>query len=356
MNGATHNALPFASFPVASELVAAGLEPRSVQFERDREGRPCARVRATDGSQRVLRLDADDSDRWTEVDPSCDEDLPLARELETAVRSWIGDATARIDVVAYRPGRRIVVGVATGERTFYVKGLRRSHARRLAAVVETLRRLDVAPHLALPVESDVRRGAFLFEEAVGPSLHQAGRDGAAFDPRGIVHMLDRFAAVPAEMVSDLPERTWHDERRSTLTLLERGRDVVPEVDRLTDVIAALDPPDEEDPVSLVHGDLHDKQIRLGSMRLIDFDTVACGSRWIDRVNLLEHVDLRVRQGLWSQSWATPWRHALAVPSTPCTRSLRTLVRARLAGVYALRPAWRTVSEELVSLVLERRSS
>lgn len=355
----TRSTSPYANFTSAVDLHAARIDPRSVQFERDRDGAPCARTRRDDGAQIVFRASPEDPTRWAAVDPGTDGSLRLARTLDTSVGSLLASHLDHIDrtvVIAYRPSRRIVVAVHGRRdghaRTFYVKGLRRSAARRLAGPIEALEGTSASTHLALPIDSRPDLGAFLFEDAAGHSLHDAGRRRVETQTGGVVALLDSFTLHRDDT---LPLRTWEDERRSALTLLARAIEHVTAVDRLIDLVGALDAPEDDGDLALVHGDLHDKQIRLGSMQVIDCDTVGRGSPWIDRVNLLEHVDLRVRQGLWSEAWASPWRKALAVPSTPTTTSLRTLVRARLTAVYALRPAWSAVAAELLSLTLDRRS-
>lgn len=101
--------------------------------------------------------------------------------------------------------------------------------------------------------------------------------------------------------------------------------------------------------SVIHRDLHDKQLLLpvgvDSARagLIDVDTLARGDRAIDIANLLVHIDLRRLQGHLSgpraSAAAEALRSGLGADDATWARvpAYARAARLRLAGVYAVRP-------------------
>ena len=116
----------------------------------------------------------------------------------------------------------------------------------------------------------------------------------------------------------------------------------------------------DDPVlGVLHRDLHDKQLLLddaGTVGMIDVDTLAVGERALDVANLLVHLELRQAQGLLApelaQAARAGFRSGLGTAVLPVSRvgAYTRATRLRLAGVYAFRPRWRAVAQQLLRQV------
>lgn len=106
---------------------------------------------------------------------------------------------------------------------------------------------------------------------------------------------------------------------------------------------------------LVHRDLHDKQLLLAgdAVGMLDFDLAATGEAALDLANLAVHLELRARQGRCPVERAAGcaaalidgYRPSIAVRRRIAAYQLAT--RARLACVYAFRPAHRHAGAALL---------
>ena len=256
-----------------------------------------------------------------------------------------------IDVVAYRPRRRLMARVRCGDRQLWLKLLTRSGYRRFRPRFDALSKRASTSPLVLPTRSDDKHAALVFDHVAGPSLldwlartAEARTDGEELATE-LEAALGALAMIPC---ADLPERSLEDERKACLTMLQRGSLLRPSLAELGEAIQGLALPNARTD-EFVHGDLHDKQILLppDDVAVIDCDMAARGDARLDRVNLVEHLRLRELQDLSPQRSGE--LAALLCASFGLDASvdaIRALVRARLAGVYALRPKWWRVSERL----------
>lgn len=277
-----------------------------------------------------------------------------ARQREVIVAA-LCDRLTSVEVVAHRPGRRIVLRLE-GQRSgrsvcFYLKGMRQASWNRTARAVEGARAAALHDIVALPCATFEALHACAFEAIDGACLHRIGRAGGIARIGFVTTLLARFAAADGAAAQVLAPRTFEDERRSTLAMLERGCAHVGQLDRLHEQVRAWELPVSAPSDGFVHGDLHDKQIFAPAARVIDLDGAGWGSPWIDRANLLEHVHLRVLQGVWTRAWSASLVDVLALsPAPPAFVTARRLARARLAGVYAQRPAWLDLARTLANSV------
>lgn len=203
---------------------------------------------------------------------------------------------------------------------------------------------------------DVRQGVLVWSPLPGRTLHQLARSGASgaswrWGWRRTGWVLRALHASPAPGVA--PVRDVRDEHRAAerLVLAARALGLLP-----PGADVPLPAPGSA-PVVTLHGDLHDKQVVLGALGmgsavgLLDLDGVSVGEAAIDVANLLVHLELRTLQGLPEEA-AVVARGALldgfgpddAVLSRVC--SLLDVLRLRLAGLYAFRPASRAVARAL----------
>ncbi len=120
-------------------------------------------------------------------------------------------------------------------------------------------------------------------------------------------------------------------------------------------LAGLVPPTSS---SLIHRDLHDKQILVdddGVVGLLDLDTLAIGDPALDVANLLAHLELRVLQGQGSLDGARVAADAFLEGYRPAPELMERVVtyvatsRLRLACVYAFRPRWADLAGRLLGV-------
>ncbi|MEF3122442.1 hypothetical protein [Kocuria flava] len=271
------------------------------------------------------------------------------------------------ELVVHRLGRRAVV--AAPER--YVKLLARGRAPRAAELSERVRVLGAAAGLAVP--RVLRAGEHALELAVlpGRSLHALGAEG----PRGAVDaawaawaaVWPRLArALPAPGL--LPEHTAEDEAR-TLARWAAHLDAFPGLldappgavsalaVRLGQRLTGLPAPRRDRAV--LHRDLHDQQLLFDGERIgaLDLDTAAVGEPTLDLANLAVHLDLRHAQGLLGPERHAAGRAAVAAVADELAVDPARLAvhadatRLRLACVYAFRPRWRPLAQQLLDAAL-----
>lgn len=298
---------------------------------------------------------------WRWLNPADDEALPGRAVMTDArlVRQVTGLDEAHVEVVSYRMGRRAtvrVVGYAGDERCVrYVKLLRKKTMRRALRTYGLLAQIDgdvlVNPNEALP-----ELGLLVFDEVEGRSLHEVlwSADGESLPDLAdqVRTLCDRLTGIPIPAQDEvLPCRGLESEKKSALDMLGAGGRVRPELARLSRVVQEMDLPSEaSDPSRFMHADLHDKQIFATSdgLKVIDCEGSARGPAIVDRTNLVEHVRLRGFQGAqFGHEAAAVLQPVLGLErDDPGVRALTALTRARLAGVYALRPWWWWLSRDL----------
>ena len=291
-----------------------------------------------------------------EVEPAHDQVLPGAAMLElralSAALGWPLGRGGSLLLVRYRPEVRAVarVDLGAGRRPFFVKLLTRRAFRRALARIEQLPVGATALRLQLPLQWSEENCALVFATAPGAGLHGMLRAGRVPDVDLVDRAMRALAALPS---TGLPHRTVEDERYSALKMIHRGMTFTPELGELHARVQRATLP-RWDEAGLLHADLHDKQIFVTAdeLHLIDLEGMSAGDPRLDRVNLLEHLRLRSLQ--WSRcpadaQLAAPLgrRWGLA-PDDPDSAVIRGLVRARLAGVYGLRPLHTAIARRLAA--------
>ncbi|MGX5356828.1 hypothetical protein [Kocuria sp. KH4] len=270
-------------------------------------------------------------------------------------------------VVVHRHGRRAVV--AAPDR--FVKVLARGRAGQVAELSGRLHGLGTAAGLAVPEVLDRTGHRVDFSVLPGRSLHELGAAGAADAYRAAwaqwaQRWPDLAAAGPG--AGSLPRHTAEDEARTLARwaghldafpgLLEAPRGAVAALaHRLGEELTAA--PAGRRGRAVLHRDLHDKQLLFDGARLglLDFDTAALGEPELDLANLSVHLELRAAQGLLDAPLRAAGQEAVAVvagrlgaePGRLAVHADAT--RLRLACVYAFRPRWRALAQELLDALL-----
>lgn len=313
-----------------------------------------------------LWLDLDDDTAWYRVDadasgvrvvrrePFDDDRLPLARSLARRRGEPL------LEVLAWRPGRRIVVVDSDSETTVVRKGHRPSRfeaavARHEAAIalnangafkVPALRGVDsatasVALELVIGLEPRLAREHASDFVAIGA--------GVAAMQRGVLD--ERFGVHAPKDELGVVDGAHGRLARACGTTLEGW-------DRVRTRLGELAPRRAPAPVPC-HRDLHDRQFLFGEFgpALLDFDSLCLADAALDPANLLAHFALRRLQGLADSDGVRVCSEALIDGLAPHgdtsffgrLRFYQATALLRLAAVYAVRPRWSHLGRDLVRL-------
>lgn len=259
-------------------------------------------------------------------------------------------------LVVHRPERRAVVRHTDGGETTYVKVMRPGRTGELirhAALVAA--QASGAFRTPRPCACDDGRGIIVWDELTGRSLFTLGAASEAAEGwqsagRALARLHD--GAVPG-----LQTHRARDEAALVQRWLSQAAafGLLPDVDTAQSLAPLLDDPPA--PLGLLHRDLHDKQLvhQPGTpIGLLDVDTLAVGERALDLANLLVHVELRARQSRLGTAAARTACEAFLQAYRPDASTRRRLdayavaSRLRLAAVYAFRPRWRAVAQDLLT--------
>lgn len=193
----------------------------------------------------------------------------------------------RLDLRAYRAGRRAVVEVQAPRRRLFLKVLR---PKRVHDLHDRHRMLAAA---GVPVPRSLGctdQGLLVLDALPGTPLRTRLREGGTPmpDARAVLDLLDRLPAA----VSELPRRpSWTD---SVAHYAEVTAAALPsEAERCRQLAAAVVARTFGSPATTPsHGDLYETQLLLDGARisgLLDVDTVGPGRRSDDLACLLAHV-------------------------------------------------------------------
>lgn len=317
---------------------------------RDDLGTAAALLRPEVGSPRNFEL-VDGAARELQL---VDDDLPAARlaadptAFATALAPHLGSVQHPV-LVAWRPRRRAVVRVLCDGETWFVKLLDRKTWKRAQVVFAGIERADAPLALAAPKALLPDLCGYAVPAVVGTSLREHLARGRTID----WPLVDAATAALArtKCKAPLPRLDFAEARDAAVKMLRKAVAVAPRLEGFADLIAQLPtlPPRRE---GLVHGDYHDKQLFLadGTASLIDLEGLSHGDADFDLVNLSEHLRLRALQ----QNGCDDGTSEAMLDRVDFPRELRMpwqlCVRARLCGVYAMRPRWAHLTDVLLSEV------
>lgn len=330
---------------VAGQWFAHEDRARTV-FEQTRRATPGHGVHLLDGSRVLLQPGG------------ADRRLPSLRDLASEPGATL---------VAHRPEHRGVVRRAADSRaTTYTKVVR---AKRFVRVLRGAR-LTV-PGVAVPrvLAANEDAATITLAELPGCTLFELLGDSQASDAQVVTagRAVGRALAKLHEVVPppDVPSHDADAELGVTGRWVElaTGHDLLKHLPVPADrLLASLREQlgGRACRATLLHRDLHDKQLLLGDdqVGLLDFDLAAVGEPGVDLANLLVHLRLRALQGRCSVDRAGTCAAAVLDGYSPDTAlrhrldAYRVVTAVRLACVYAFRPAHAHVGaallEELMS--------
>jgi hypothetical protein len=323
---------------------------------RDEKGEATALQRQAGHPPRVFAWRAD---RLVELHATEDQKIPAAYLIgdQAALAAALPAELARFvacDLVAWRPRRRAVLRLTLPEaEPVYLKFLDKKMWSRAENALSGLRAAPGPLQLALPWLMLPELCGYAARSASGESLHGLLSAGRGPD----WHLVDEAIASLARawVPEGLPRHDFAAARHSAVTMLQRAGSVAPRCAAIAEQVAEVAPPSTAQE-GCVHGDFHDKQlfVTATSAWLIDLEGVGTGDPNFDLVNLSEQLRLRSLQhsdeddGSGAELLA---RHAERSGLGPADlRRWQTVVRARLVGVYAMRPRWQTVVDRLFAEV------
>ncbi len=268
------------------------------------------------------------------------------------------------ELVVHRPERRAVVRLRRGGSTTYRKVTRPGRRAHLPGGVEL-----GAVRVPAIVTHDVATGILELAELPGRSLHELlgdvevseGEIVTAFRAAGEALAVLHAAEPGSGLARHDVVAEWEVAERWVAHALGHGvvhADAVGPAAALADLRTRLDRREGKVRTTLVHRDLHDKQMLVADgdeVGVLDLDTLALGDPALDLANLLVHLELRVLQGWCDPGRATAAASALLEGYRP-PRSLRdgldayaAATRLRLACLYSFRPRWRSLAVRLLSV-------
>ncbi len=275
------------------------------------------------------------------LDPACDARLPgVAMLTDGSLNDRLDNETRSCVTVAYRPGRRLVARVQLSSgANVYVKFIRPNAFRRALSVLDQLP-VDGLIAFARPTVIWPEANAFATAECPGQALWQR------HELHTMVHARPPLAALAALEAAALPRHDADSEREATLRLLHKASVVSPAVRDLKELVseATFEPTTQE---GFLHRDLHEKQIFVseGRWTLIDWEGASLGDTRCDAINLEEHFRLRTLRPD-SRAAGPPYDRPPHHRPPHDQIAWRGMVRARLAAVYARRPQWKWLCEQL----------
>lgn len=326
------------------------------------------RVDVRDDGGLVLTVEEHGVQRWfaatagvlMEVHPQDELELPLCRAVQGEI------ASGELEVLAWRPARRIVLIDRRNGRPRILKGYREARSARPARTYEALEAgLGPRPEVRVPrlVEHTERSACLEFEYIEGESLRIQHADEDSFGAVG--RFLADLSKIPAGKLKPFGP----DQELEVLDVLRRrvlSVRLEPEgwSEARTRLVAAF----EDSPTAELlpaHRDLHDGQLSSHERRvaLLDFDLACLAEPTLDLANLSAHMQLRVLQGIGgaSQRGADMCAKALVegrgLPDGPEFLARLRLYQAstflRLALLYSIRPRWARLTPTLIAFA--RRS-
>jgi hypothetical protein len=223
-----------------------------------------------------------------------------------------------------------------GDETVYVKLLDKKTWKRAKAALERMQSIEAPLRFALPSALAPDLCAYVASGVSGTALHDTLAAGQSPSWR-IVDRAVRALACAA-CPDDLPRHDFASARDAAVKMLTKARNVDPRCAEIAERVAKLAGP-RQSHEGFVHGDLHDKQLFLdGSIAwLIDLEGAGRGDANFDLVNLAEHLRLRALQRTGKDDGlcdAMLDRFAIA---REVRMAWSACIRARLFGVYAMRP-------------------
>lgn len=312
---------------------------------------PLAMWRSAGEPPRAFVLDGDAA---KELLPEDDPDLPAAKRfakksrMQRALEPALGEVTEP-KLIAWRPGKRAVVRVQRGTATLFVKFLDKKTYRRAAATFAAMP-APVGPMVFAKASTMIDgECAYVAEAAEGVCL----RDLLSRGETPPWELLDRaIRALRATPVHDaMSTIDFHAALDAGVRMLRKGAVLMPELAERADRLACIAAPSTVRE-GFVHGDFHDRQLFFTRDRatLIDLETIGRGDAHFDVVNMAEQLRLRALQQTGADDGmcdALLDRHEVVAD---VRARFGVAVRARLCGVYALRPKWSALTQRLLGEV------
>lgn len=305
------------------------------------------------------------SGRFELIAPSGDRQLPALAEVAP-----LGE------VVVHRAHRRAVV--RAGDR--YIKVFRSDHAAEASARHVRMSTILDPENFRVPELLAFIPDGFAIAALAGRSLFELGMDPDVSDPAveaawrnwsdaWVRQHARAVARGPGTAMEALPPRPAAVQVAILQRMVDRwllhAREIpAARVQRETVQAAALDVSRRlldaaPDPLVFSHGDLHDKQIFAGAaggpVGLLDFDEAGRAEAAADIANLAVHLELRRRQGrLTAQRYRAAHGHVIAAARELHVAPTRfaayaDATRLRLACLYAFRPQWAFLAEDLLTV-------
>lgn len=345
-------------------------------------GRPLLRAMPRGADHALLVLDGPDGDTPAQWFASPDRARQVARQTVSAAPSadvvqLLPDVVVQPDgadrrlthlarlvaepgvrLRAHRPERRAVVERPGPDGAEFVKLVRPGRLTP-ELVAATSLRIDGVPTPRV-IAVDDATSSLTTAGLPGPTLHERlGTDAVTADD-----LVEVGALLARLHHADVPSGTAAHGPAEEIAVVDRWLGLVddlglaPHLPECTTAarraLPALLP--ESTGLSLLHRDLHDKQVVLdpAGAAMLDLDLLAVGDPALDLANLVVHLELRANQGLLTRTAAQALIEALLTGYRPDAATAAAVdgyllaSRLRLAAVYSFRPPSRDAAHRLLT--------
>lgn len=300
--------------------------------------------------------------RWQDGKP---EEINIREDRKLPLASWYAGLPDQsdIEVLSFRPGKRLTLLDRRGHKPHVIKGFRVSRFAGMIARYELAHDALVGTAVRAPeiIEHDYQNASLIMACDDGDRLRLSYESGDVFHDIG--EALRCFQDTPPGIISDRFESG--DELavlcKRAKRMADAGVAAPPGYEdlfvRLAHAQASI--PDER--MALSHRDLHDKQFvaHPNYLTLLDFDLLCSADNALDAANLLAHLVLRQLQSAQGATQTSIDRAGKKLISGlernaeagfwERLRFYQATTFGRLALVYSLRPRWTSLVPDLLAM-------
>ncbi|GDY00694.1 hypothetical protein LBMAG49_00230 [Planctomycetota bacterium] len=341
------NAHQHADFAVLRSALPP-LEPDTELILRPETDLPLAMLRPVGAPPRTFVLEGG---VVFELMPHNDPKLPAAsllgdpRRMCRKLAPFLGPVSEPV-LIAWRPAKRAVVRVRCADGKFaFVKFLDKKTYAKAETTFGGLMDAGTPLHFARPQALIPDFFGYVALGVPGRSLRDLLATNAQIPWDLLLTSILALRNVPPIAGSDIHD--FASARKASSNMLRKASFQDPRLAALAAQVDAIAAPPLN--FGFVHGDLHDKQIFVHgySTHLIDLEGVGQGDPLFDLANLAEHMRLRALQQTGDDDGSADALLVRAGLTGDLQLRWRVIVRARLAGVYALRPRWQQLTDRLI---------
>ncbi|MBT8063260.1 MAG: aminoglycoside phosphotransferase family protein [Gammaproteobacteria bacterium] len=301
--------------------------------------------------------------RWYRWQDGYSDEIGIEKDRKLPLATWYAGLAdqSEIDVLSFRPGKRLTLLDRRGHKPHVIKGFRASRFASMVARYELAHDALAGTAVRAPeiIEHDYENASLIMVCDEGDRLRLSYESSDVFHDIG--EALRCFQDTPTTVIPD--EFHSADELvvlgKRVKRMAAAGVEAPAGYERLFERLTQAQETLPGECLALAHRDLHDKQFVAHPhyLTLLDFDLLCLADNALDAANLLAHLVLRQLQDVQGATQASIDRAGKKLISglernaeTGFWERLRfyqATTFSRLALVYSLRPRWTGLVPDLV---------